>query len=101
MRVIISYVPRGNQLARQWQLLQLIQHPAGIAVLWTALREALSHEVNVLVRKVEPTRMALAHVRGRMGLGTTRANKSAANVREVRQGLDDRELRRNVESRVK
>jgi DeoR/GlpR family transcriptional regulator of sugar metabolism len=25
-------VPRGNQLARQWQLLQLINHPAGIAV---------------------------------------------------------------------
>jgi predicted DNA-binding transcriptional regulator YafY len=25
-------VPRGNQLARQWQLLQLIDHPAGIAV---------------------------------------------------------------------
>jgi predicted DNA-binding transcriptional regulator YafY len=25
-------MPRGNQLARQWQLLQLIDHPAGIAV---------------------------------------------------------------------
>ncbi|MGH2602768.1 MAG: helix-turn-helix transcriptional regulator [Dehalococcoidia bacterium] len=25
-------MPRGNQLARQWQLLQMIQHPAGIAV---------------------------------------------------------------------
>ena len=24
MRVILSYVPRGNQLARQWQLLQMI-----------------------------------------------------------------------------
>jgi len=32
LRVIISHVPRGNQLARQWQLLQIIQHPAGIAV---------------------------------------------------------------------
>jgi len=25
-------MPRGNQLARQWHLLQLIDHPAGIAV---------------------------------------------------------------------
>ena len=25
-------MPRGNQLARQWQLLQLIDQPAGIAV---------------------------------------------------------------------
>ena len=32
LRVIISHVPRGNQLARQWQLFQLIDHPAGIAV---------------------------------------------------------------------
>ena len=32
LRVILSYVPRGNQLARQWQLLEMIQHPAGIAV---------------------------------------------------------------------
>ncbi len=25
-------MPRGNQLARQWQLLQLIDHATGIAV---------------------------------------------------------------------
>ena len=25
-------MPRGNQLARQWQLLQVIQHPAGNVV---------------------------------------------------------------------
>lgn len=31
-RGIIAHVPRGNQLARQWQLLQMIQYPAGIAV---------------------------------------------------------------------
>lgn len=31
-RVIISPVPRGNQLARQWQLLQMIQHPGGVSV---------------------------------------------------------------------
>ena len=29
---IISHVPRGDQLARQWQLLQMIQSPGGIAV---------------------------------------------------------------------
>jgi len=29
---IISHVPRGDQLARQWQLLQMIQGPGGIAV---------------------------------------------------------------------
>jgi len=29
---IISHVPRGDQLARQWQLLQMIQGPAGVAV---------------------------------------------------------------------
>ena len=32
LRVILSHVPRGNQLARQWQLLQLIDHPARLAV---------------------------------------------------------------------
>ena len=32
MHAIICRVPRGNQLARQWQLLQMIQSPAGIAV---------------------------------------------------------------------
>lgn len=32
LRAIISYVPRGIQLARQWQRLQMIQHPAVVAV---------------------------------------------------------------------
>ena len=32
LRVIISHVPRGNQLARQWQRLQMIDRPGRIAV---------------------------------------------------------------------
>jgi hypothetical protein len=45
LRVILSHVPRGNQFARQWQLLQ-IDHPAGIAI------EVVARELGCTVRTI-------------------------------------------------
>jgi hypothetical protein len=53
LHVIIPHVPRGNQLARQWQLLQLIDHPAGIAV-DEAARKLDGHRPHDLTRASGP-----------------------------------------------
>ena len=39
-------MPRGNQLARQWRLLHLLDWPAGVAV------EAAAHELGCTVRTI-------------------------------------------------
>jgi len=52
-RVILSYVPRGNQFARQWQLLLMIDHPAGFAL------DNATRKLDCTVLQVLPSASAL------------------------------------------